>query len=697
MKTTRHSAKLGGAAVALTLALALSGAHAHQLKWFVTVSGVNYTTAVTGGLRGVGSGAMQLSGVQPGSVVAAYFFWHGHGSYDDFNLYGGLPGTAVFDGHPLTGQSVGISAPNLWGNIQPFLYFYGEAFRADVTQIVNQKGAGTYSISNFFPFGANVQGASLLVFFTDPDPAKNNGTFVVYNGNDCNEQSIWDQIGWNLSIPSIAYNTGDDATLELHVSDGQAYYYEAPVYLNGQFLTPPIGVNQYGQPIINTFVGSAPYDPTSGYDPTGFYTGSMWDVFAANIDSFLAPGVNNLQVNTGFADDALSLILAVVGVRASGGVPPEPPPPPPADNRPPVIQCPAAIQLGCAPATGLSVEVAVDVSDPDLNDLTVTWTVDGFPLTPVVVPASGPPTAATVRLARTFLPGTHSVSATVSDGYANVSCSVSITIIKDKVAPTVSCPPPITVQADASGQAVAPDILPQVTAADDCGAPTLTQSPAAGTVIGVGDTTITVTATDVGGNQATCATTLTVVPPPDQAPVIECAVGCDTLWPPNHVMVNVDLSLRTENVAGAVQIVVYSNQPDVTQTGCGAFSPDAAIVDGAQVWVRRERRGDRHNHTGRVYLIVVTGVNNIGQSATCTATVGVPHDQSAAARRQLASQMAAAQAYYTLNSAPPPDFVQVGIGPVIGPKQLGTTANNAKNRYDDDSHDANGNCRRKKD
>src|SRR5437016_882284 len=52
-----------------------------------------------------------------------------------------------------------------------------------------------------------------------------------------------------------------------------------------------------------------------------------------------------------------------------------------------------------------------------------------------------------------------------------------------------------------------------VTASDNCSGTngiTLVQSPAAGTLVGLGTNTITVTATDEAGNSATCTTTFTV-------------------------------------------------------------------------------------------------------------------------------------------------------------------------------------------
>jgi hypothetical protein len=48
----------------------------------------------------------------------------------------------------------------------------------------------------------------------------------------------------------------------------------------------------------------------------------------------------------------------------------------------------------------------------------------------------------------------------------------------------------------------------------------------------------------------------------------------------------------------------------------------------------------------------------------------VPHDQSAASIASVNAQAAAASAFCNANNgAPPAGFVQVGIGPVIGPKQ----------------------------
>src|SRR5947207_8348635 len=63
-----------------------------------------------------------------------------------------------------------------------------------------------------------------------------------------------------------------------------------------------------------------------------------------------------------------------------------------------------------------------------------------------------------------------------------------------------------------------------VTASDSCSATnaiTLIQYPAAGTLVGLGAHTITVTATDEAGNSATCTTTFTVMD--TTAPTVNCS------------------------------------------------------------------------------------------------------------------------------------------------------------------------------
>jgi hypothetical protein len=84
-----------------------------------------------------------------------------------------------------------------------------------------------------------------------------------------------------------------------------------------------------------------------------------------------------------------------------------------------------------------------------------------------------------------------------------------VTVV-DNTPPVITpCPADKTITATCS--ALVPDFTIGVVASDNCaGAVTLTQTPAAGSQVGVGDTMVTLHATDAAGNEATCTAHLHV-------------------------------------------------------------------------------------------------------------------------------------------------------------------------------------------
>src|SRR5207249_9487641 len=109
--------------------------------------------------------------------------------------------------------------------------------------------------------------------------------------------------------------------------------------------------------------------------------------------------------------------------------------------------------------------------------------------------------------------GTHIITVTATDEAGNSwTCTTTFTV-NDTTVPSVSCPAPTSASADAGCHAAVPNVLGGVTATDNCSGTngiTLSQSPAAGALVGLGAHIITVTATDEAGNSATCTTTFTV-------------------------------------------------------------------------------------------------------------------------------------------------------------------------------------------
>src|SRR5439155_9933499 len=168
-----------------------------------------------------------------------------------------------------------------------------------------------------------------------------------------------------------------------------------------------------------------------------------------------------------------------------------------ADNTAPTITCPAPITLSCAPATGQSVTLSVDVADADGDPLVVVWTVDGTAYQTNAVAAGGPPTAKSIDFTAVFEVGSHELTMSVSDPIGCLaSCSTTVTInTNSSAALTVNCPTVPGVSADGNCHAVVPNILNSVSvsACANSGGVALSQSPAAGAVVGLGTHTITVT------------------------------------------------------------------------------------------------------------------------------------------------------------------------------------------------------------
>lgn len=105
----------------------------------------------------------------------------------------------------------------------------------------------------------------------------------------------------------------------------------------------------------------------------------------------------------------------------------------------------------------------------------------------------------------------------------------------------------------------------------------------------------------------------------------------DTLWPPNHKFVAVDVLGVMDEDGDPITIVVNSIFQDeaVDAPGSGNTSPDGRGVGTSTAKVRAERSGNpKVPGNGRVYHIGFTATDDEGAACTGSIEVCVPHDKS---------------------------------------------------------------------
>ncbi len=128
-------------------------------------------------------------------------------------------------------------------------------------------------------------------------------------------------------------------------------------------------------------------------------------------------------------------------------------------------------------------------------------------------------------------PGAHTVTVTADDGHGHTAnCTVDVTVVDTTASAISSCGPAQFAPADGNCQAPVPDFTADVTATDNCtpaGSLTKTQSPLVGTLVGLGNTTVTVTVKDAADIGSDCPNTFTVSSPDDDNDgTPNCGDGC---------------------------------------------------------------------------------------------------------------------------------------------------------------------------
>jgi hypothetical protein len=214
---------------------------------------------------------------------------------------------------------------------------------------------------------------------------------------------------------------------------------------------------------------------------------------------------------------------------------------------------PGSLTLTQSPAAGTMVglgahTITVTVTDASNNSSQCTTTVtvvDNTPPTitlnganPMVVECHGifadPGATATDNCAGSVtvtasgsvnvnVPGTYTITYTATDGTNPATATRTVNVVDTTPPVIATCASNKSILADGNCQAAIPNLIGEVVAADSCSSATITQSPAAGTMVGAGNTVVTITATDAAGNFSVCTATVTVVD--ISPPTVTCPAG----------------------------------------------------------------------------------------------------------------------------------------------------------------------------
>jgi uncharacterized repeat protein (TIGR01451 family) len=210
-------------------------------------------------------------------------------------------------------------------------------------------------------------------------------------------------------------------------------------------------------------------------------------------------------------------------------------------------------------------------------------------------------------------PGTYQVTITAENSAGFVTCTATVTVA-DTTPPviTTTCPAGTSAAAGASCQAAVPNVTGGIVATDNCtpsNALTVTQSPAAGTLVGVGTTTITVTVKDASNNAATCTTTFTVA---------------DTT-PPTAVCKNATVALNASGNASITAADVDNGSSDNCGIVSRTVSPSTFTCANKGANTVTLTVTDAANNTATCQA-TVTVVDNTPPAIACVADINVDFD-----------------------------------------------------------------------
>ncbi|GEQ87269.1 hypothetical protein ULMS_27770 [Patiriisocius marinistellae] len=182
-----------------------------------------------------------------------------------------------------------------------------------------------------------------------------------------------------------------------------------------------------------------------------------------------------------------------------------------------------------------------------------------------------------------FPVGTTTVTYEVTDAVGNVgSCSFDVTV-NDVEDPVVTCPVEQMVDGDANDMYEIPnyDDNGLVVVTDNCQGSTISQTPAAGTMVGLGTTQVIITATDAAGNVVTCNFDVIVN---ELLGIGTNSLSNVSMYPnPSSGIVNVSTNvtkLKVLNLLGQIVLTTTENKFDVSSLKTGNYLVEITTNEG---------------------------------------------------------------------------------------------------------------------
>lgn len=209
--------------------------------------------------------------------------------------------------------------------------------------------------------------------------------------------------------------------------------------------------------------------------------------------------------------------------------------------------------------------------------------------------------------------GSYTVTITAENAAGETTCTATVNVV-DVTPPVITspCPSGTSASAGSSCQAAVPNVTGGVTASDNCtpaGSLTVTQNPAAGTLVGLGTTTITITVKDAANNSATCTTTFTV----------------NDTTPPVAVCKNITVALDANGNASITAADVDNGSSDNCGIASRTVSPATfnCANKGPNTVTLTVRDGSNNTSSCNA---TVTVIDNIPPAITCQADINVDFD-----------------------------------------------------------------------